>query len=162
MGTYVEFPAQIIVDPTAQESVLSTQFACSHNVPCHVLTARSRPRFRLRPCSCSNCRWMVSFKSAFQDNMYSTRCDVLLGADWLAACQPRFLHGGILRPFEASLGRLPIGHSWVPIPVSEGSCQRACLFFGFVCLPCKSLTNPLYRLSHPLCPLKLPERVLLV
>ena len=40
MGTYVEFPAQIIVDPTAQESVLSTQFACSHNVPRNVLTVR--------------------------------------------------------------------------------------------------------------------------
>jgi hypothetical protein len=100
--------------------------------------AKSRPPFRLRPCSCSDCRWMVSFK--FAKIMYSTQCDVLLGANWLAACQPQFLHGGILCPSEAVLGHLPIGHSWVPIPVSQDSCLRACLFF-LVCLSPLQITN---------------------
>src|ERR1700683_3347959 len=39
-GTYVEFPVQITIDPTVQESVLSTQFACCHNMPHTVLTVR--------------------------------------------------------------------------------------------------------------------------
>jgi hypothetical protein len=38
------------------------------------------------------------------------------------------------------LGHLPIGHSWVLIPVSEDSCQRACLFF-LVCLSPLQISN---------------------
>jgi hypothetical protein len=144
-GTYVEFPAQIIVDPTVQESVLSTQFACSHNVPRNVLTVRG-----VAHVSASGPVVVPTADGWFHSSLpfkiiYSTRCDVLLGADWLAACQPRFLHGGILRPSEASLARLPIGHSWVPIPVSEDSCQRACLLF--VCLSLLQITNRFTILS---------------
>jgi hypothetical protein len=126
-GTYVEFPAQIIIDPTVQESVLSTQFACNHNVPRTVLTVRG-----VAHVSASGPVVVPTGGGWFHSSLpfkisYLTRCDVVLGTDWLAACQPQFLHGGILRPSDAALDRLPDGHNWFPVPDPKDSCQRACL-----------------------------------
>jgi hypothetical protein len=47
---------------------------------------------------------------------YLPRGDVVLGADWIAICQPQFCHGGILWPLQSVVAHLPTGHSWVPVP----------------------------------------------
>ena len=129
MGRYVEFPVQIIIDPTVQESVLSTQFACNHNVPHTVLTVRGVAHVSAsRPVVVPT--WGGGwFHSSLPFKIsYLTCCDVVLGTNWLAACQPQFLHGGILRPSEAALDQLPDGHSWFPVPDPKNSCQHVSFF----------------------------------
>jgi hypothetical protein len=39
-GTYADFPAKILIDPSKLESVLSTQFSCYHNMPRNVTSIR--------------------------------------------------------------------------------------------------------------------------
>src|ERR1700683_1075658 len=131
MGTYIEFPVKIIIDLTVQESILSTQFACSHNVPCTVVTVRG-----VAHVSTSGPIVLLTAGGWFHSCLpfkitYLTQCDVLWGTDWSAACQPQFLHGGILRPSDAALGQLPAGHCWVPAPVPKNSRQCASFFFWF-------------------------------
>src|ERR1700691_6252805 len=73
MGRYVEFPVQIIIDPTVQESVLSTQFACNHNVPRTVLTVRGVAHVSASgPVVVPTGGGVVSFVIAFQDILFDT------------------------------------------------------------------------------------------
>src|ERR1700691_5075452 len=85
-GTYIEFPAQIIIDPTVQESVLSTQFACSHNVPRTVVTVQG-----VAHVSASGPVVVPTGGGWFYSHLPFkildlTRCDVVLGTNLLAAC----------------------------------------------------------------------------
>jgi hypothetical protein len=119
LGTYADFPAKIIIDPTKPQSILSTQFSCAHNVPHNVSTIRSITHVSssghvVVP---NDGGWFHS-QLPFQI-MYSSQADVFLGANWFTACQLQFIHGGICQLLQATLDLLPAGHSWVSISTSR-------------------------------------------
>jgi hypothetical protein len=94
-GAYAGFPAKILIDPTKPQSILSTQFSCTHNVPRDVTTIRG-----VAHVTCSGPvvvptedGWFCS-QLPFQI-MYSSQMDMFLGPDWIEACWPQFLYGGI-------------------------------------------------------------------
>jgi hypothetical protein len=94
-GTYADFPAKIIIDATKPQTILSTQFSCAHNVPCDVSTIRSVAHVSsLGPIVVPTDGGWFHSRLPFQI-MYSSQADVFLGADWFAASQPQFIHGGI-------------------------------------------------------------------
>jgi hypothetical protein len=94
-GTYADFSAKIIIDPTKPQSILSTQFSCAHNVPRDVSTIRGVAHVSsLGPIVVPNDRGWFHSRLPFQI-MYSSQADVFLRANWFVACQPQFIHGGI-------------------------------------------------------------------
>lgn len=102
-GTYADFPAEIFIDPNKTESILSTQFSCYHNVPRNVTSIRG-----VAHVACSGPVVVPTDGGWFRSRLpfqvkYSPQADVILGADWIAACQPEFVDGGIRRPLQTSL-----------------------------------------------------------
>src|SRR5258705_12404119 len=76
--------------------------------------------------------------------MYSSQVDVPLGADWIVACQPDFVHGGICQLLQITLGHLPAGHSWVLIPSTTfygASCVFSHYFNMLTKIICHILSN---------------------
>jgi hypothetical protein len=115
-GTYADVPAQIIIDSSYLQSTLSTQFSCTHHVPRDVTTVRGVAHI-----TCSGPVVVPTADGWFHSRLpfkisYLPRGDVVLGADWIAVCQPQLCHGGILRPLQSVVAHLPTGHSWVPVP----------------------------------------------
>ncbi|KIM73505.1 hypothetical protein PILCRDRAFT_829092 [Piloderma croceum F 1598] len=143
-GTYADFPAKIFVDSTKPQSTLSTQFSCAHNVPRDVTSIRG-----VAHVSCSGPVVVPTEGGWFHSRLpfqivYSSQADVLLGADWIAACQPDFVYGGIRRPLQITLDRLPAGHSWVPIPstTSYGASYVFSYYFNMLTeIICRLLFN---------------------
>ena len=120
-GTYIDVPAHIIIDTNASRSIVSTLFSSAHNIPQDVISVRG-----VAHVSCSGPVLIPTNDGWFRSRMpftikYLMRGDVLLGADWFAACQPLFLHGGILPPSEGVLAQLPRGHTWIPASILKGS-----------------------------------------
>jgi hypothetical protein len=88
LGTYADFPTEIVIDPTKPHSTVSTQFSCAHNVPRDVSTIHGIAHVSssgpiVVP---TDGGWFCS-RLPFKI-MYSSQADVLLGADWFTACQP--------------------------------------------------------------------------
>src|ERR1700683_5513781 len=92
-GTYANFPAKIFIDPSKPESVLSTQFSCYHNVPRNVTSICG-----VAHVACSALVIVPTDGRLPFQVKYSPQADVLLGADWIVACQPKFVDGGIHQP----------------------------------------------------------------
>ncbi|KIM79797.1 hypothetical protein PILCRDRAFT_822972, partial [Piloderma croceum F 1598] len=108
-GTYADFPAKIFIYSTKPNSMLSTQFSCAHNVPRDVTSIRG-----VAHVTCSGPVIVPTEGGWFHSCLpfqivYSSQADVLLGADWIAACQPDFVHGGIRRPLQITLDHLLTG-----------------------------------------------------
>ena len=111
-GRYTDFPTDIIIDTTIPQSTVSTQFACTNNIPRNVVS--------ICGVAYTTCSGPVVVPTV--DGWFSSRLpfkishipqrDVILGADWINACQPQFVNGGLLRPSENIISHLPTGHSW--------------------------------------------------
>ena len=120
-GTYADVPTNIIIDCSVPNSILSTLFSCIHNVPQDIKSERG-----VAYVSSSGPVLVPTSDGWFRSRMpfvvtHLTRGDVLLGANWLAACQPQCLHRGILQPSQGALARLPSGHTWIPAHIPNMS-----------------------------------------
>ncbi|KIM80629.1 hypothetical protein PILCRDRAFT_822369, partial [Piloderma croceum F 1598] len=95
-GHFADLPATVVVDTSVAESSVSMTYANNNNVPRDVTSISSVTHF-----SCSGPVTVPAGPGWFHSRMpfkmaYHNHCDILLGVDWITACQPVFAHGGIL------------------------------------------------------------------
>jgi len=126
-GRFADLPATVVVDTSVAESSVSMTYANNNNVPRDVTSISSVAYF-----SCSGPVIVPAGPGWFHSRMpfkmaYHNHCDVLLGVDWITACQPMFAHGGILPPSDIVVSMLPIGHSWICTSTEAVSKRGACL-----------------------------------
>ena len=86
------FPAEMLTDPTKFHSTLSTQFSCTHNVPCSITSI-----YGIAQMTCSSFIIVPTDGGWFHSQllfkiMYSSQADMYLEANWIEACQPEFVH----------------------------------------------------------------------
>ena len=89
------FPAEMLTDPTKFHLTLSTQFSCTHNVPWSITSI-----YGISQLTCSS-PIIVPIDGGFHSQlpfkiMYSSQANMVLGIDWIEACQPEFVHGWYL------------------------------------------------------------------
>jgi hypothetical protein len=95
-GTYADFPAEMLTDPTKFHLTLSTQFSCTHNVPCSITSI-----YRIAQVACSSPIIVPTEGGWFHSQLpfkivYSSQANMHLGVDWIKICQPEFVHGWYL------------------------------------------------------------------
>src|ERR1700683_5328129 len=86
------FPAEMLTDPTKCHFTLSTQFSCTHNVPCSITSI-----YGIAQVTCASPIIVPTDGGWFHSQlpfkiMYSSQADMHLGANQIEACQPESVH----------------------------------------------------------------------
>jgi hypothetical protein len=109
-GTYADFPAEILTDPTKFNLTLSTQFSCTHNVPCSI-----RSIYEISQVTCSSPIIVPTDGGWFHSQllfkiMYLFQVDMHLGMIGSRHVSLILCMGGICQPLQVTLDNLPVGH----------------------------------------------------
>ena len=113
-GWYLDLSVCMRIDSSVSSSAVSSEFARGHNILRNL--NRTGDVVTFFTCSgpvtvpCRDGRYISSLCFRLSD---IGEYDVLLGSDWLDACQPTYGSGMIVGP--SSVERiLPHGHTWIP------------------------------------------------
>lgn len=114
-GIYQDIPVRLIIDPTAAQSLLSSDFASEHHVSLSVQYGPDMIAVRY-----GSGPFFVPSRTGQYVCLYSLRvdrlrcCDILLGSDWLRLCGVHPMSGFLPDPPMQYRSSLPIGFQWVP------------------------------------------------
>jgi len=115
-GSFVGVPARIKIDHTVPSSVLSLSFAGRHNIPRSVIANSSSVQYTASgPVVLATTQGWIHSTQPFHVS-FMTDCDVLLGQDWVSACQPTLSYGYLQPPSAETVSKWPCGHIWMPRP----------------------------------------------